>query len=110
MSKQTVYNILASKPVKVELATIDDLKNQMKSANQGAMQAYDLAVKAESLLEKSLVENQRLWSSFEKALVTAKELGVKPAIDDLNKSMNQVNMNINQIEQMLKAISGVRAF
>lgn len=98
---------LSAEPMEIALASIDDLKSQMKSANAAALQGFDMCQKAESLFSKSLVENKRLLASFQKALALAKELGVKPAIDDVNKAISQVETNINEIEQMLKAVKQI---
>jgi conjugal transfer/entry exclusion protein len=97
----------AQEPMKVEMGSIDDLKSQMKSANASAIQGFDMVQKAESLFSKSLAENKRLLASFQKALSLAKELGVKPAIDDVNKAISQVETNIKEIEQMLKAVNQI---
>jgi conjugal transfer/entry exclusion protein len=110
--EQSVYNKLhkfsaKEEPMKVEMGSIDDLKSQMKSANASAIQGFDMVQKAESLFSKSLAENKRLLASFQKALSLAKELGVKPAIDDVNKAISQVETNIKEIEQMLKAVNQI---
>ena len=106
-SIQSVLRKLSATPMKVELGSIDDLKSQMKSANDAAIQGFDMVQKAESLFSKSLAENKRLLASFQKALSYAKELGVKPAIDDVNKAISQVETNIKEIEQMLKAVNQI---
>ena len=97
----------AQEPMKVELGLIQDLKSQMKSANAAAVQGFDMVQKTKSLFSKSLAENKRLLASFQKALSLAKELGVKPAIDDVNKAISQVEINIKEIEQMLKAVNQI---
>ena len=106
-SIQSVLHKLSATPMKVELGSIDDLKSQMKSANAAAIQGFDMVQKAESLFSKSLAENKRLLASFQKVLSLAKELGVKPAIDDVNKAISQVETNIKEIEQMLKAVNQI---
>ena len=106
-TKRVFAKLSAQEPMKVEMGSIDDLKSQMKSANAAAIQGFDMVQKAESLFSKSLAENKRLLASFQKALSLAKELGVKPAIDDVNKAISQVETNIKEIEQMLKAVNQI---
>lgn len=89
---------------KVELGLIDDLKNQMKSANKDALNAIDLANKAKGLAEKSLKLNNDLEKNFEEVLKKVKDLGISSAEIEVKKQLDQVKTNIKEIEKTLKGL------
>jgi hypothetical protein len=68
-TKQTVYNILASakkEPVKVELAGINDVINELKNSNLSP--ALSLVGEAVKQLDKASIAARKLQSDSEKRL------------------------------------------
>jgi hypothetical protein len=110
MSKQTVYNILASakkEPVKVELALIDDIKSETAEASKGAIRAIDLVNEARVPAEKSLSQSLALLLKIQRTIVSAKELGADEAVRTLEQSEKQVSENIKSIEGVLAVINQI---
>jgi hypothetical protein len=113
MSKQTVYNILASKPVKVELALVDELKTRIaeskkaiasvKQSEKALLDLFDTAAKFASDLQSeygvSMSLNNVIDRSIERIQVAAKELGV-----DFN-SINEVKQLQSIQQELLKSLS-----
>jgi predicted YcjX-like family ATPase len=113
MSKQTVYNILASKPVKVELALVDELKTRIaeskqaiasvKQSEKALLDLFDAAAKFASDLQSeygvSMSLNNVIDRSIERIQVAAKELGV-----DFN-SINEVKQLQSIQQELLKSLS-----
>lgn len=90
--------------VEVELGLIDELKSDMKKANQGAMKAIDMANAAKKPAEESLKLNNQLLKNFEGVLSKVKELGIKPAEKEVQNQITQVKENIKTINQVLDAL------
>ena len=113
MSKQTVYNILASKPVKVELALVDELKTRIaeskqaiasvKQSEKALLDLFDTAAKFASDLQSeygvSMSLNNVIDRSIERIQVAAKELGV-----DFN-SINELKQLQSIQQELLKSLS-----
>jgi archaellum component FlaC len=113
MSRQTVYNILASKPVKVELALVDELKTRIaeskqaiasvKQSEKALLDLFDTAAKFASDLQSeygvSMSLNNVIDRSIERIQVAAKELGV-----DFN-SINEVKQLQSIQQELLKSLS-----
>jgi len=89
---------------KVELGLLDDIKKDMKTANQGAMKAIDMANDAKKPAEQSLKLNKELFKKLTKAEKMAKDLGVTEAFKVINEQTNQVKKNIETIESVLDAL------
>jgi hypothetical protein len=110
MSEKTVYGkLFKSEQVdlsseKVELGLLDDIKKDMKAANQGAMKAIDLANAAKKPAEQSLKLNKELFKKLTQAEKMAKDLGVTEAFKTINEQVNQVSKNIETIESVLDAL------
>ena len=84
MSKQTIYNILAAKsePVKVELAGINDVVNELKNWNLSP--ALSLVGDAVKQLDKASIAARKIQSDSEQRLKDlqtliqkAKEIGIE---------------------------------
>jgi hypothetical protein len=84
MSKQSIYNILAAKaePVKVELAGINDVVNELKNWNLSP--ALSLVGEAVKQLDKASIAARKLQSESEQRLKDlqtfiqkAKEIGIE---------------------------------
>lgn len=90
--------------MEVELGLLDDLKNEMKKANQGAIKAIDMANAAKKPAEQSLKMNQDLLKNFENFLTKVKELGINSAQKEVLGSITQVRENIKTINQVLDAL------
>ena len=100
MSKQTVYNILASakkEPVKVELAGINDVINELKNSNLSP--ALSLVGEAVKQLDKASIAARKLQSDSEKRLEDmksfiqiAKGIGVDTSDYDGFLSMAQAHV------------------
>ncbi len=89
---------------KVELGLLDDIKKDMKAANQGAMKAIDLANAAKKPAEQSLKLNKELFKKLTKAEKMAKDLGATEAFKTINTQVNQVSKNLETIDSVLNAL------
>lgn len=89
---------------RVDLGLLDDIKSDMKQANQGAMKAIDMANAAKKPAEQSLKLNKELFKKLTQAEKMAKELGVSEAFKTINEQTNQVAKNIETIESVLDAL------
>jgi hypothetical protein len=83
MSKQTVYNILASKPVKVELALADDFLDEFSKVESEIEQFDTLIIQSMATARSSAakyLEAAKKWQSVsskgEKLEAMASDLGV----------------------------------
>jgi len=82
---------------KVELGLIDDIKEEMKSANSGAISAIDLAFKAIPLAEKSLKLNK-----FLKKYEGLKNKGQDVVVKKSNSNNeNSLGMYIESVQKKL---------
>ena len=109
--RQEIYNALFSEKkevelskMEVELGVIDDLKNEMKKANQGALKAIDMANDAKRFAENSLKLNKDLEKNFDQVLKQVKELGISSAEAEVKKQIEQLKTNIKEIEKTLKGL------
>jgi len=93
--------------VSVELSLIEDIRADMKKANQGAIQAIDLAFKAIPLAEKALPLNKNLLAKIEKTKKAAVELGATDILKEVQKLDSQVNSNIIEIEKLIKGLNSI---
>jgi len=106
MSKQTVYNILAStKPVKVELALVDDLDKLSKNVKEIAfdhrsviMQFEDAVQKLKTSYKGKVQQSIELLTAIRNAEKMATDLGVdinlskyKTILDDYYKVTNDLD-------------------
>ena len=114
MSKQSIYNMLASKaePVKVELALVDELKTRLaeskkaiasvKQSEKALLDLFDTAAKFASDLQSeygvSMSLNNVIDRSIERTQIAAKELGV-----DFN-SINEVKQLQSIQQELLKSL------
>jgi hypothetical protein len=111
-TKQSIYNILASKPVKVELALVDELKTRIaeskkaidsvKRSEKALLDLFDTAAKFASDLQSeygvSTSLNNVIDRSIERTQIAAKELGV-----DFN-SINEVKQLQSIQQELLKSL------
>jgi hypothetical protein len=111
-TKQSIYNILASKPVKVELALVDELKTRIaeskkaiasvKQSEKALLDLFDTAAKFASDLQSeygvSTSLNNVIDRSIERTQIAAKELGV-----DFN-SINEVKQLQSIQQELLKSL------
>jgi hypothetical protein len=111
-TKQSIYNILASKPVKVELALVDELKTRIaeskkaiasvKQSEKALLDLFDTAAKFASDLQSeygvSMSLNNVIDRSIERTQIAAKELGV-----DFN-SINEVKQLQSIQQELLKSL------
>jgi hypothetical protein len=107
--EKIVYNALFKQNIKlnsdvVKLGLIDDLKSEMKLANQGGMKAIDMANAAKKPAEDSLKMNNSLLVRFEKILADVKTLGIDSAVKDVESQIKQVKENIKTIDAILNAL------
>ena len=92
---------------KVELGLVDDIKEEMKTANSGAISAIDLAFKAIPLAEKSLKLNKSLLKKIENTKKAAIELGATDVLKTLQKQETQIKSNINEVDKLLKGLNSI---
>ncbi len=79
MSKQTVYNILASKPVKVEFTALSDLKDLATRASAASLKAgTGLDSVITGLAQARKIANTGL-SQARRAVAVSKDLGIDTA-------------------------------
>jgi ADP-ribosylglycohydrolase len=109
MSKQSIYNMLASKaePVKVEFALIDDIKAETAEASKGAIRAIDLVNKARNPAQEAKTKSLKLLLKIQRTIVSAKELGANDAVKTLEQSEKQVLENIKTIENVIAVIEQI---
>jgi hypothetical protein len=114
MSKQTVYNILASKPVKVELGIRQDFEQSYQYAIDKEYAVYNEVVDMLGKVESMLPKLNSATSEFEKAykmgqeiISSAKELGVDIDASTINKieiskrKNNEVQQKISKLKSLL---------
>ena len=107
---QKVYSKLPNQELsaqKVELGLVDDIKEEMKTANSGAISAIDLAFKAIPLAEKSLKLNKSLLKKIENTKKAAIELGATDVLKTLQKQETQIKSNINEVDKLLKGLNSI---
>jgi len=92
---------------KVELGLVDDIKEEMKTANSGAISAIDLAFKAIPLAEKSLKLNKSLLKKIENTKKAAKELGATDVLKTLQKQETQIKSNIDEVNKLIKGLNSI---
>lgn len=125
MSKQTVYNILASKPVKVELALVDELKTRITeskkaidSVKRSEKSLFDVFDTASKLADELKVEynsanslNSVIERSIERARVAANELGVDfnsiKEVKELQSIQQQLLKSLLDADSTLKAYRSI---
>ena len=92
---------------KVELGLVDDIKEEMKTANSGAITAIDLAFKAIPLAEKSLKLNKGLLKKIENTKKAAIELGATDVLKTLQTQETQIKSNINEVDKLIKGLNSI---
>jgi len=107
MSKQTVYNILASKPVKVELAGINDVINELKNSNLSP--ALSLVGEAVKQLDKASIAARKLQSDSEKRLEDMKSFiqvakGIGIDTSDYDGFLSMAQYHVKQASDAAKRI------
>ena len=108
MSKQTVYNILASaKPVKVELAKIDAVINEIKNWNLSP--ALSLVGDAVKQLDKASIAARKLQSDSEKRLEDMKSFiqiakGIGIDTSDYDGFLSMAQAQVKQASDAAKRI------
>lgn len=122
MSKQTIYNILASKPVKVELALVDELKTRiaeskdridsLKRSEKVLLDLFDTAAKLANNLQDeygfSMSLNNVIDRSIERIQVAAKELGVD--FNSINEVKQLQSIQQELLKTAMKAESTLKAY
>ena len=107
---QKVYSKLPKQELsaqKVELDLVDDIKEEMKTANSGAITAIDLAFKAIPLAEKSLKLNKGLLKKIENTKKAAIELGATDVLKTLQTQETQIKSNINEVDKLIKGLNSI---
>jgi len=105
---QKVYSKLPKQELaKVELGLVDDIKEEMKTANSGAISAIDLAFKAIPLAEKSLKLNKSLLKKIENTKKAAIELGATDVLKTLQKQETQIKSNIDEVNKLIKGLNSI---
>ena len=105
---EKVYSKLPKQELaKVELGLVDDIKEEMKTANSGAISAIDLAFKAIPLAEKSLKLNKSLLKKIENTKKAAIELGATDVLKTLQKQETQIKSNIDEVDKLLKGLNSI---
>ena len=105
---QKVYSKLPKQELaKVELGLVDDIKEEMKAANSGAISAIDLAFKAIPLAEKSLKLNKSLLKKIENTKKAAIELGATDVLKTLQKQETQIKSNIDEVNKLIKGLNSI---
>jgi hypothetical protein len=110
MSKQTVYNILASakkEPVKVELAGINDVINELKNSNLSP--ALSLVGEAVKQLDKASIAARKLQSDSEKRLEDMKSFiqiakGIGIDTSDYDGFLSMAQAQVKQASDAAKRI------
>ena len=121
MSKQTVYNILASKPVKVELSLVSELitrvqesKEKIKSLRDAEVKLFNIFDEANRLAKDLDVEyggalslTYVITKSIERTEVAAKELGLDvnsiKEIKDIRAAEQDLLTAISKADNTIKA-------
>tara|TARA_R100001369_G_scaffold84710_1_gene117745 strand:- start:303 stop:647 length:345 start_codon:yes stop_codon:yes gene_type:complete len=107
---QRIYNKLPKtelKSEKIKLGLIDDIRSEMKKANEGAINAIDLAFKARPLADKALPLNENLLKKIAQTKKAAIELGATEVLKDLQVQENQVKSNISEIQKLIKGLNSI---
>lgn len=114
MSKQTVYNILASKPVKVELGIKDDFETAFKVAvdkEWDSVSAVQVLVKQIPNVERALNDAKAKYieanKTAEKYVSAAKELGVDIS-SGTQATMNLSGSKPQVIDKLIQKLNNIR--
>jgi alpha-L-fucosidase len=92
------------KAAKIELGLIDDLKKEMRKANQGIMKAIDMANAAKKHAESSEKLNKSLLKQFQSVRKKAKDLGANDAVTTIDKQIDQLKTNQKEISKTLNGL------
>jgi hypothetical protein len=93
-TKQSIYNILASKPVKVELGKVQDITELYLKAKKMIDDANTEKSKLASMYSKALIILElNIDAQVENALKAATELGA----DDIVQQLNEVNSKAKKL-------------
>jgi hypothetical protein len=117
-SKQTVYNILASKPVKVNLATVQDLNNltgniidrakeidQLTSDVKAALSLVNKAVNSISNMESTQELVQKELNTFR---VDAKKLGIMAdEVAEYKRLNNTLVASLRSLGSLIIAVENI---
>ena len=100
MSKQTVYNILASKPVKVELANVNDLNEARKKLLAVGQELDGLA----NSYQRADYDYRKQSNSIEQEIaefVKQKEANLAQLKEFIEKRKDEINRQVNEVKSVL---------
>jgi hypothetical protein len=102
-----IFEKLNAHPERVEFGLVEDIKSEMKQANQGAISVIDMIYKAIPQAEKSLKLNKTLLKKIERTKNLAIELGASDVLKIIQKQENQILKNITEIEKLVKGLNSI---
>lgn len=100
MSKQTIYNILASKPVKVELANVNDLNEARKKLLAIGQELDGLA----NSYQRADYDYRKQSNSIEQEIaefVKQKEANLAQLKGFIEKRKDEINRQVNEVKSVL---------
>lgn len=92
------------KVIKIELAILDELNSKSQKVVADSQKAYDLLSSAKKLFQSSLSQVMAFDKEIDSALIKAKDLGAKDAIDKLTDQKQTNSFNIKNIQSKINML------
>ena len=100
MSKQTIYNILAAKAVKVELANVNDL-NEARKKLLAAAQELDGLANSYRRIEMDYRNQSNSIQQEIADFVKQKEANLAKLEDSVNRRKNEIKQQVTDVKSVL---------